>query len=176
MDSEVDRFSLYIIRQIKAAVQDERIIQEIGLTTGRDCLGYRLITKIVERTADHAVEIAKHIETLKTPLEPSLFRQIEAMSASAISVFNEAIDALFKLDFNLANKIVRKAKQVALLEEEVVKSIMKRADSEEISDVSNLNLIIESIRRAAEYASDIAEVILNLTIDQVVLTREKETS
>ncbi len=175
MDNEVDRFSLYIIRQIKAAVQDERIIKEIGLATGRDCLGYRLITKIVERTADHAVEIAKHIETLKTPLEPELFNQIEAMSASAISVFNEAIGALFKLDFKHANKIVQKAKQVALLEEEVVKAIMKRADSEEILDVSNLNLIIESIRRAAEYASDIAEIILNLTIDQVILLHQKET-
>jgi len=98
------------------------------------------------------------------------------MSASAISVFNEAIGVLFKLDFNLANKIVQKAKQVALLEEELVKSIMKRADTEETSDVSNLTLIIESIRRAAEYASDIAEIILNLTIDQVVLPHEEETS
>lgn len=176
MDNEVDRFSLYIIRQLKAAVQDERIIQEIGLATGRDCLGYRLITKTVERTADHAVEIVKHIETLKTPLEPKLFEQIEDMSASAMSVFNEAIGALFKLDFNLANKIVQKAKQVALLEDKLVKSVMKRAKVEEVSEVTDLTLIIESIRRAAEYASDIAEIILNLTIDQVVLSREKETS
>ncbi|MFQ6124039.1 MAG: PhoU domain-containing protein [Candidatus Heimdallarchaeota archaeon] len=176
MDNEVDRFSLYIIRQIKAAVQDERIIHEIGLATGRDCLGYRLITKLVERTADHAVEIAKHIETLKTPLEPKLFQQIETMSTSAISVFNEAIDALFEPDFNLANKIVQEAKQVAMKEKELVKSTLKRSDAEETSEVSDITLIIESIRRAAEYASDIAEIILNLTIDQVVLHHEKDTS
>ena len=52
MDDEVDRFSLYTIRQLKAAVEDDNIIKEIGLKTRRDCLGYRLITKSVERTAD----------------------------------------------------------------------------------------------------------------------------
>ena len=171
MDDEVDRFSLYIIRQIKAAVLDENIIHEIGLSTGRDCLGYRLITKIVERTADHAVEIAKHVDMLKKPLEPKLLEQIEAMSTSAISVFNEAIGTLFTLDFQLANKIVKKAKQVALLEKTLAKSILKRPDAE-AEEVVSLNLIIESIRRAAEYASDIAEIVLNLTIDQVVLPIE----
>ena len=45
MDDEVDRFSFYIIRQLKAAVEDEKIIKEIGLSNRRDCIGFRLITK-----------------------------------------------------------------------------------------------------------------------------------
>jgi len=58
-DYEVNRFHLYIIRQLKMAIQNPRIITEIGLKTPKDCLGYRLITKMVERTADHATNIAK---------------------------------------------------------------------------------------------------------------------
>ncbi len=165
MDDEVDRFGLYIIRQLKAAVEDEKIIKEIGLSTRRDCLGYRIITKVVERTADHAVEIAENILMLEKPLETELFQRIESMSTSAISIFNEAAETLFKRDFQLANKIVQKAKQAALLRKELTKSILKRTD---IGEVSSLSLIIESITRAAEYASDIAEIVLNLNVDQIL--------
>jgi len=165
LDDEVDRFGLYIIRQLKAAVQDEKIIKEIGLSSGRDVLGYRLVTKAVERTADHAVVIAENVFMFKKPLETKLFEQIDSMSASAISVFNEAIESLFRRDFQLANNIVQKAKQVALSEKELVKSILKRTD---VGEVSSLSLIIESIRRAAEYASDIAEIVLNLSVEQII--------
>lgn len=167
MDDEVDRFSLYIIRQLKAAVQIGRIINEIGLSTGRDVLGYRLIVKSIERTADHALEIAKHTETLKNPLDPELYSQIEAMSGSTIAVFKEAIGTLFSRDFQKANEIVQRAKQIAQTEKELVSSILKRPNAE---DVANLNLIIESIRRAAEYASDIAEIVLNLSVEQIITT------
>jgi len=166
MDDEVDRFSLYIIRQLKAAVEDERIIKEIGLTARRDCLGYRLITKIVERTADHAVEIAENVLMLKKPLETELYEQIEAMSVSATTIFDEAMETLFKKDFQLANNIVQKAKQAASLRKELMKTILKRTD---IGEVSCLSLIIESITRAVQYASDIAEIVLNLNVNQILI-------
>jgi phosphate uptake regulator len=38
-DNEVDRFNLYIVRQLKTAIQNPRIIKEIGLQNARDCLG-----------------------------------------------------------------------------------------------------------------------------------------
>ena len=31
-----------------------------------------------------------------------------------------------------------------------------------------MRLIVESVKRTAEYASDIAEIVLNLTIDKVI--------
>ncbi len=68
-DNEVDRFNLYIVRQLKMAIQDPRIIKDIGLTTARDCLGYRLVTKSVERTADHAASIAENVLLLKKNLD-----------------------------------------------------------------------------------------------------------
>ncbi|MEM4298239.1 MAG: phosphate uptake regulator PhoU, partial [Nitrososphaerota archaeon] len=39
-DDEVDRFSLYIIRQLKLAVQNDQILKDVGLATRRDCLGF----------------------------------------------------------------------------------------------------------------------------------------
>jgi len=163
MDDEVDRFSFYIIRQLKAAIEFPRILTEIGVTTRRDCLGYRLITKAVERTADHAVKIADNVLTLKQPVEPAAFQPIEAVSTTAIALFNGAIQALHRQDFHGANTIVHDAKQAAALRNELMERFLKRTDVEE---VASLSLIIESVTRVAEYASDIAEIVLNLNITQ----------
>ncbi len=163
-DNEVDRFTLYIVRQLKTAVQNPRIIKEIGLTNARDCLGYRLVTKSVERTADHAVSIAENILPLKRRLSNEVIKKIEEMSEIAMSMFETAIDALLKQDFNLAEGIIEKTNYVAALEKEAVVASQKI----DIDETANLRLIIESVRRTSEYASDIAEIVLNLTVESII--------
>jgi phosphate uptake regulator len=164
-DNEVDRFSLYIIRQLKAAIEDLNILKEIGLSTRRDCLGFRLITKTVERTADHAVEIAENIVNLQEPPSAELYENIVRMSESAISIFNQSIEILYKQDFEAANRIVQNAKMAASKQNELTAEILQLANQNKISCLS---LIVESIKRVAEYSSDIAEIVLNLNIDQLI--------
>lgn len=163
-DNEVDRFHLYIIRQLKMATQNPRIIKEIGLTTARDCLGYRLITKTVERTADHAANIAGNILGLKEEVDDVVLKKIERMSKLAISSFERSIDSLFKSEFNLAEDVIEKTKEITSLEKDAVMSF----EETEMQEIVNLRLLIESVRRTAEYASDIAEIVLNLTVDSVI--------
>lgn len=163
-DNEVDRFHLYIIRQLKMAVQNPRLIKEIGLTNPRDCLGYRLITKTVERTADHAANIARNMLPLKKRLDEKTLEKIEQMSELAIYSFETAIESLFKLDFNMAESVIEKTKGIVFLEKEAVLSLRKT----DMEDITNLRLLIESVRRTAEYASDIAEIVLNLTVESVL--------
>ncbi len=69
------------------------------------------------------------------------------MSSFADSVFNYAVKSVFKQDFHLVNNEVERAKKIASLERRP---------------------IIESVRRIAEYASDIAEIVLSLTIDDAI--------
>jgi phosphate uptake regulator len=164
-DDEVDRFNLYIIRQLKTAIQNPRIIKEVGLKNARDCLGYRLVTKSVERTADHAANIADNVLLIKNKLDTETKDNLEQMSNLAVSMFETAIDALFKHDYTLGESIVEKTKDVVLLENKTVIS----SQSVDVEDAPFLRLIIESIRRTAEYASDIAEVVLNLTIESILL-------
>lgn len=163
-DNEVDRFNLYIVRQLKTAIQNPRIIKEIGLKTSRDCLGYRLVTKSVERTADHAASIADNVLLIKNKLEPETGEKLEKMSNLAVSMFETAIEALFRKDYSLAESIVEKTKDVSSMEKEAVVSSQKT----DVEDAPHLRLIIESVRRTAEYASDIAEVVLNLTVESVL--------
>lgn len=163
-DNEVDRFNLYIIRQLKMAIQNSRIIKEIGLKTARDCLGYRLVTKAVERTADHASSIATNVLLLKNKLDEETMNKLENMSKIAILMFETAIESLFRQDYTLAESIIEKIKEVKVLEKKAVISLQNM----DIREVPQVRLIIESIRRIAEYASDISEVVLNLSIESIL--------
>jgi phosphate uptake regulator len=167
LDDEVDRFSLYIIRQLKAAVQNEKILKDIGLSNPRDCLGYRVIGKSVERIADHAVKIAEYVLLLDKKFSDSVFQEVSETAAFATSVFDDSIKSLFKKDYLLADSIVMKAKTIALIENKAMGAIAKKVDA---TEMPILRMIMESIRRTAEYASDIAEIVLNLNVDQVIIS------
>jgi phosphate uptake regulator len=167
LDDEVDRFSLYVIRQLKAAVQNERVLKDIGLSNPRDCLGYRIISKSVERIADHAVKIAENVISLNGKIEDYTFQKISEMSSFARFAFDDSIKSLYKKDYLLADNVVAKTKTIASIENEALSSIAKKAEA---ATMSNIRLIMESTRRTAEYAGDIAEIVLNLNANQIIAT------
>jgi phosphate uptake regulator len=163
-DREVNRFGLYIVRLLKLAVSNTRIVKEIGLDNPRSCIGYRLIAKSVERTADHATKIAESVVLLKEPVNEELLGRIGNMSSLAVSMFESSIEALFKRDYNLAENVIEKIVQIHKLEKEAVLS----SQNVKIEEIANLRLLIESVRRTAEYASDISEVVLNMNIESAI--------
>ena len=163
-DREVNRFGLYIVRLLKLAVSNQRIVKEIGLANQRDCLGYRLIAKSVERTADHATKIAENTLLLKEQVNQETLDNISQLSSLANSMFENSMEALFKNDFNLAESVIEKLSQIHKLEKEAVLS----SQNARVEEIVNLRLLIESVRRTAEYASDISEVVLNLNVESVL--------
>jgi len=165
LDDEVDRFSLYIIRQLKAAVQSEKILGEIGFANQTECLGYRVIVKSVERIADHAVKIAEAVLSLNQEMDPYVVRKISEMSSFAKSVFEDSTKSLYKKEYFLADSVVARAERIAVFEGETMKAI---AEKVKVAEMATIRMIMESIRRTAEYASDIGEVVLNLNVDQII--------
>ena len=165
-DDEVDRFSLYIVRLLKVAVVNSQILREIGLENPRQCLGYRLITKSVERMADHAVNIAENgLALTLSPLTDDIVKELEKISESALKVFEDAMEAVFDEDYLEADKVMDNAEETRGMEAEVIHKIIKLAPLE---DVPPLRLIVESIMRTAEYGSDVADVVLNMTIQDII--------
>jgi len=144
-------------------MQNPRISKEIGLAKSKDSLGYRLVTKSIERTADHAVKIAENILALKHKLNSDVLEKIEKMNRAALKMFDKAMESLFKQDYNIAETIIESIKEVDILEKETVASAQL-----DVEDFASLRLIIESIRRTAEYSCDIAEIVLNLTVDSIL--------
>ncbi|TDA32850.1 MAG: PhoU family transcriptional regulator [Hadesarchaea archaeon] len=164
-DDEVDRFGMYIIRQLKSAVEDPRLIREIGLESGRECLGYRIVTKIVERVSDHLALVAQNLLQLKGEVPAEVVRRVREMEKIAFSVFEDAVNALFEGDYLKAEKVMEKREEILSAEERVIREVLKRVSGE---DLLALRLIIESLRRIGEYGSDIAEIVLNLNAFKMV--------
>jgi len=160
-DDEVDRFYHFLLRQLNIAVRDRSVIQEIGLTSTRDCLGYRLVVKSVERVADHAAGIAQQAEQLQNLPEPAV-KRITDMTTMARKVFDSSISALLRLDGKTAEEAIAKAKDVVQMEGKLSSEVLAPRMSG--SQVASLKLMLESIRRTAEYGADIAEVAIDLTV------------
>jgi len=163
-DDEVDRFSLYVFRNLVMAMQNGRVLREMGLKKPSDCLSYRVAVNSIERIADHACSIADKAITLKDKIPKDSLQKIDKMSQLALTVLNDSVEALLRRDYQLADKTVDNAKNIRTLEDEVLKAIEK----DKVRDPANIKLALEDIRRTAEYASDIAEAAMNETIDEVI--------
>jgi phosphate uptake regulator len=172
-DDEVDRFSLYAIRQLNMAVQNDFILREIELKNRRDCLDYRLIVKSVERVADHANKIAEGVLGIDAPVSQTLLDRILKMSEYGVGLFERAGLALFKGDYEAADTVVEQATDAVAMQEDLLNLIEKTKGSE--SDQA-LPLIVEDIRRTADYAADIAEVVINMTTEASAITVEVGTA
>lgn len=162
-DDEVDRFSLYIMRNLTLAVQHEKILREIGLKKPSDCITYRVVVKCVERIADHAVSIAKRVKFLKSTLEPAMLQKISKLSEESLKVFEASSAALNKRDYALADTVASEACKIAEKEREFTDSL-----EESKKYTSLIKFVLEDIRRTAEYSSDIAEAVINETVQDVI--------
>lgn len=163
-DDEVDRFSLYVLRNLVMATQNGRVLREMGLKNPSDCLSYRVAVKSIERVADHAWSIADKATKLKEKIPKESLQKIEKMSHLALTVLGDSVEALLRRDYQLADKTVDNAENIRSLEEGAITAIEK----EKVHDMANIKLVLEDIRRTAEYASDIAEAAMNETIDEVI--------
>jgi phosphate uptake regulator len=162
LDDEVDRFSLYIMRNLTLAVEHERVLRDIGLQKPSDCISYRIVVKSVERIADHAVSIASRVKFLKSTLESSILQKITKLSEESLKVFENSIEALNKRDYILADTVASDANRIAEKEKEFTDSL---EESKKYSSV--IKFVLEDIRRTAEYSSDIAEAVINETVQDV---------
>ncbi len=169
-DDEVDRFSLYIFRNLVMATNNERILQEIGLKNPSDCLSYRVTVKSIERVADHATRIAIKSMENPYPIPVSVMDKLEKLSNCSLEVLTPSVEAFLRRDYHLADKIADKSENVLNLEKELIKFL----DSEENKTANaqntnaNVKLILEDIRRTVEHASDIAESAMNQTVGEII--------
>ena len=166
IDDEIDRFSLYVIRQLKWAVKHPTLLSRIGLASPVECLGYRIISKSVERSADHAARIAVNVLLLQQPPAATLFKDANALSQQSSRMMETSLRALFASDYKLAETVLLERDKVTDLESRLVERLLK--EKLPAGDLSAMRLISESLRRIGEYATDVAEVVLNSTIQKML--------
>ena len=163
MDDEVDRFGLYMRRNLVLAVGNERILHDMGLRKPSDCLGYRSVVTRIERIADHASLIAKRTKFLEEKIDGKLLNKVKNLSEKSLEVFENSITAVQNNDFEKGENVAEKVREVIEEEKQIMNKIK---DSDKNSTV--LRFVLEDLRRIAEYSGDIAEVAIDENIQNII--------
>jgi phosphate uptake regulator len=160
-DDEVDRFSLYILRNLVLASQHERLLYEIGLKSSTDCFAYRVVGKTLERIADHASRIAYKCQNIEgNKLPEGVLQKLKEMSEKSLQILDNSMTAFLQGDYYLADKVADESQTIVSFENDILTILNKFQDPNSLS----VKLILEDVRRTAEHAADIAEATLNQNV------------
>ena len=163
MDDEVDRFSLYMRRNLVSAVENKNILQDMGLRKPSDCLAYRTVVSRIERIADHASLIAKRIKFTEDKIDPKIIIKIKKLSEESLRIFEESITSVETHDFEKGEKVAEKVSQIIHDEKQIMSKIKETEKNSTI-----IRFVLEDLRRIAEYSSDIAEVSIDENIQSII--------
>ena len=161
-DDDVDRLHWLIGRQSHIALKDILLCQKMGVSL-EEAVQYLQFSRLLERIGDHAVKIAKNvIKIVDKKIDPKLIEKISSASELAIKhILIKSFDAWLQKDIDLANKNIDSVKELVKLCE----TIIFEPSNNDIDTSFPISYIVESIRRAGEYATDICEVIINSLIN-----------
>ena len=121
-------------------------------------LNYFLVARIIERIADHAAKITENVINLgKKKLTNAIIRRLAEISEHYLEMLELAIIALTDGKMEEANRAIDQTEQLQKLCDAALKDTLKLDSNIAIS----LAYIIESMRRAGMYATDISETAIN---------------
>lgn len=155
-DDDIDRLHWLVGRQSHIVLRDIILCQKLGITL-EQASHFHQISRFLERTADHAVRIAKNallIEHEKVGKE--LLESILVASKLARSLLDKSHKAMLQKNINIANENIESIKELIQATEKINLNLSTNTESS-----ISIGYIIESIRRTGEYAGDISEIIIN---------------
>ena len=161
-EKEIDRLYFLVVRQLKSAVEYQQIAEKLGIESQRDCLGYRIVVKVLERIADHIENIAKsYIKLFEIQKETQLYEFID-LTSNVVTTFEKSIQALFTRNGEMAETVFHELKKVEKSQSDISKELFK---IEDIQSAILMKAMLDSLRRIASYSGDIAEVAINMSTE-----------
>jgi len=185
LDDDVDGIYLYLVRAIKACSDDERLMIRMGLETGRDCLGYRIVTRHVERVADHLTYVGKTLGELlskKEKIPDFLKSDLQDFGVKACCSFGNVMEAFFEKNYDKADKEIHWIDNDFIKRQNEYESVYGAL---RIANVMNENLrkeklnaaigcqlasLIQGFLRVAQNSKGIGQIVLNLNFKKTLET------
>jgi len=155
-DDEVDRLYFYISRQLALSISFYEILEkdEINFYQIPD---YHLVSRFIERVADHAVRIATLAEKIK--LEKEITSLIYDYGIKISQIFRKASNAFINRKKEISYEVLKDNKIVQEHYDVTSKLLSSKGD---VESLSNALLVLDSLRRINRYSFDIAEVTINM--------------
>ncbi len=143
-DDEIDRFQWYIYREVKSKGNDDNNIF------------YLLLSRILERIADHAVNLCDIWTNRKLIIEIPSSKIVENLTYS-LDLFKRAIALFYARKYIGLNDIISTKKNIMTQKKE----LLGLGNSSDIATVSSSS---EEISRIGLYSTDIAELAMDMVL------------
>ncbi len=155
-DQDVDRLYWMVAKQYHLVQTSPRGSASREALAGLH--NHRIIAKLLERIGDHAERIARaHPVFAKKGIDPKLMKEIEAAKASAIDMLDKAFHALVAVDIDTANEAI----DARGSHRKLIDGLSHHVAAKKGEELLALAAVVDSLERAAGYATDIAEIAIN---------------
>jgi phosphate uptake regulator len=163
-DEDVDRLNWLIARQTNMILQNTSLSRKMGISPGM-AMNYYMLSRIIERVADHAVRIAEHsLPILDVDFDKKFMSAIRKASALSLEIFDRSIVSFFNADMRDAHRNIESITALETICGDINNLVLKQ----DTLIALNIAYISESIRRAGEYAGDISETVINLLVEDEI--------
>lgn len=166
-EDEADKVYWLALRLLLTAQVDPQVAEAIGIQDQLPIVGNRLICKNLEHVADYADNIAKSVLDILgrgTEVEGPLVKRLQKASDLSARIVADGLASIFTHDIKVANKAIEAKAEVERIEEEILTDILKKHEDPAL--VASLRAVAWSIRRIAEYGSEIAVIAINRYLER----------
>lgn len=174
---EADMLYWLILRIIMAAQNDHKIAEKTGVDDPRNLLGYRIVAKYLESTADYLEIVAEHILKLigLKKLDESIVKDLHQMGEKALNVYSDAFESLITDDLKKANGSIEKKEKIENEGEKIISKILGRNMKTEVA--THIACISRVFERISDYGASIAHVTINRYVEKpskIIFHKEKK--
>ncbi len=160
-DEDVDRLNWLIARQTNMIMQNASLSRKMGISTSM-AMYYYMLSRIIERIGDHAVRIAGNaLPIIGGELDKRILAAIRKASSLSLENLDRSIISFFNADMKDANRNIESIHALEKICGDIDNLVLKQDTLVAI----HVGYIVESIRRAGEYAGDISETVINLLVE-----------
>ncbi len=164
-DNEADKLLAMITRHFRRSLSDLHEVEKLGWARD-ELFEYYYVARQFERIADHAEKIAGFAMDPDAPVPDEFSEEIDDLGSAARDVVDEAADVILTdAGIETANQAL--ARRDALMERlEALDRDLYDHDSS--AEAYVLGLLLDSLRRTAEYGANVAEVgVERVTREQI---------
>lgn len=148
-ENEVDKFNIYIQRLFNQSLKDYSVLQLNKIST-EEALAFLLVSRILERIADHGVRIY-YIAEGEILKKNELLKFVD----QAIQILEQTMEYYFKKDIKGANNLISKKDYFRIERNNLGSGIAGADDDLKVAE------ILEDAERIAFYSTDICELIID---------------
>ncbi len=162
-DDVVDKFYLYLLRQLNGVLANRVTPSKVGLTTHLEAPFLMMAAKQIERVGDHAEHVSRAWLASRPGALGRARKELEPLASAIIRLFEKSVTILTSPDRSVEpHQVIDEALELRQNVREAASKLLRRTTV--MDEFIIVKTLTDSLARIAEYIADIAEAGLNIGV------------